>query len=41
MGVTPTKGALTPAYKPLLRPSLATLFLTTSMADEYTPLSAV
>lgn len=34
MGVTPTSGALTPAYSPLLRPSRATLFLTTSTADE-------
>ena len=41
MGVTPTSGALTPAYNPLLSPSRAMLFRTTSTADEYTPLSAV
>lgn len=41
IGVTPTKGALTPAYNPLLTPSLAILFFTTSSALEYTPLSAV
>lgn len=41
MGVTPTRGALTPAYNPLLSPSLAMLLRTTSRADEYTPLSAV
>lgn len=41
MGVTPIKGALTPAYKPLRNPSRATLLRTTSMADEYTPRSAV
>ena len=32
MGVTPTSGAETPAYRPRRRPSLAMLFLTTSMA---------
>lgn len=41
MGVTPTNGALTPAYNPLARPSFATLLVTTSMAPLYTPASAV
>jgi hypothetical protein len=34
IGVTPTSGAETPAYRPRRNPSLATLFLTTSMALE-------
>ena len=41
MGVTPTNGALTPAYSPLANPSLAIVFLTTSIAPLYTPFSAV
>jgi hypothetical protein len=41
IGVTPTKGADTPAYKPRASPSFATLFLTTSSALLYTPFSAV
>ena len=41
MGVTPTSGALTPAYKPLANPSLAIVLFTTSIAPLYTPFSAV
>src|SRR5438045_8481005 len=41
IGVTPTSGALTPAYSPLARPSLATPLRTTSTALVYTPFSAV
>ena len=32
IGVTPTNGALTPAYKPLASPSFAMDFVTTSIA---------
>jgi hypothetical protein len=41
MGVTPTRGAETPAYSPLANPSFAIVFLTTSIAPVYTPFSAV
>lgn len=41
IGVTPTSGALTPAYSPLRNPSLAMLLRTTSSALKYTPRSVV
>jgi len=41
MGVTPTKGAETPAYSPRANPSFAIVRRTTSMAPLYTPFSAV
>lgn len=34
IGVTPTNGALTPAYKPRRKPSRAILLRTTSIAEE-------
>jgi hypothetical protein len=41
MGVTPTKGAETPAYSPRASPSFAIVLRTTSMAPVYTPFSEV
>jgi hypothetical protein len=41
MGVTPTRGADTPAYRPRASPSFAMVRRTTSMAPLYTPFSAV